>query len=214
MLLHVFDERTPKEITDEIKRFCEEVTPGEQPFFVPVRPESGAVTSECHPNVERHVKAQGGEAVYGWIIWQSPAVLHAEFHCNWRSPDGKLIDITPKADGEAEILFLPDQRHQWSGWAVPCRRKARRTDPMLAQFISVMDQIARIQSKYLAGQPVSPIDANRLIGLQRRASNLMLAVSRSWGNSRRPAKGAAERRAEKKAERQRRKQQRRRRKPK
>lgn len=63
----------------------------------------------CHVNVLHHVKRHGGQQVWGWMIWEAAAFAEAEFHSVWQSaPDAPLVDLTPRIDGEAEILFLPD----------------------------------------------------------------------------------------------------------
>jgi hypothetical protein len=35
-------------------------------------------------------------------------MIEGEFHAVWVSPDGGFLDVTPKADGERQILFIPD----------------------------------------------------------------------------------------------------------
>lgn len=210
-MLSVFMETMPTHVTEEIKKFCEEVTPGQLPVYVPVAPQTEAEIDKCHVNVEEHIKSHGGTPIYGWIIWQSPALLHALFHCNWMSPDGELIDITPKVDGETKILFLPDPAKQWKGRYVPSRRNARRSDPLIARFVAVNDQMDKIRVKYLPGQPFSSIDAQSSMALMFESSMLVLTVSGSWKtNPGEVARAAADRRARNKAERKRRKQQRRR----
>ncbi len=210
-MLSVFTETMPTHVTEEIEKFCEEVAPGQMPVYVPVAPEGEAEIDKCHVNVDEHVKSHGGTPIYGWIIWQSPALLHALFHCNWLSPSGELIDITPKVDGETKILFLPDPANQWKGRYVPSRRKARRTDPVIARFVSLNDQMDKIRVKYLPGQPFSSSDARSSMALMFESASLALAVSGSWNST--PgdrSRTVADRRARRKAERNRRKQQRRR----
>lgn len=72
----------------------------------------GYEPQECHLNVRCHVKTHGGSVVNGWMIWDYEpfTFAEAEFHCVWRSPAGLLVDLTPKVDGESEILFLPDPK--------------------------------------------------------------------------------------------------------
>lgn len=211
MKVSVLTEKTPVQITAEIERFCEEVAPGQKPVYVPVKPEKEAEVSRCHVNVEHHVKAHGGTPMYGWIIWQSPALLHAEFHCNWLSSNGKLSDITPKVDGETQILFLPDQIVKWNGRVVPSRRKARRQSPAIDRFVATYEQMDKIGAKYLAGQPYSSVDQERYLKLMMESAIGALAISNSWTtNTGEKARLATDRQRKKKAARQRRKKQRRR----
>lgn len=58
------------------------------------------------------VRHDGGAIVFGWTIWEWPKVmLTAEFHAVWESPDGDLIDITPKPQRETSIIFVPDRSY-------------------------------------------------------------------------------------------------------
>lgn len=83
--------------------------------MIPRQPEARYTASDspdllgdCHNNVIAQVALRGGEHVYGWIVWVANKIFDFEFHSVWRSPEGKLIDITPRRDGEKQILFLPD----------------------------------------------------------------------------------------------------------
>lgn len=202
--LSIFTELLPTQVTQEIEEFCAEVVPGQKPVYVPVRPEAGAGINRCHVTVERHVQALGGEPVYGWIIWQSAALLHAEFHCNWMTPTGELIDITPKVDGETAILFLSDPARRWAGRLVPSRRKARRNSPPLARLVAVLEERDRIMAKCQSGQPVAPLVQQRLTGLELEYSRLMQQVKKFWKTGQHKLTAAA-RTAKKKADRKRRK---------
>ena len=68
----------------------------------------------CHLNVWVKFQIDQGEAVYGWNLFQDKLTGCAEaiFHTVWKSPDGKLIDLTPRADGERLFTFVVDKsRH-------------------------------------------------------------------------------------------------------
>ena len=210
MSLSMFEEKMPNQVTEEVGQFCEEVAPGQKPIYVPVQPTVEAELDQCHLNVEEHVKSNGGTPVYGWIVWQSPALLHALFHCNWLSPDGELVDITPKADGERKVLFLPDPTNQWTGRSLPCRRKARRSNTPLLQWVKVHEQMDTIRVSYLPGQRFSPFDEFRFLDLMLQAGKLELAISGSWSANPEEQIRTVDRRSSRKADRQRRKQQRRR----
>ena len=62
------------------------------------------------------VEKNGGGFQYGWQIWEWPDVMiEAEFHAVWNSPQGILIDITPKQIDTHKILFLPDANRTYEG---------------------------------------------------------------------------------------------------
>lgn len=75
--------------------------------------------SMCHANVEDIIKEKGGTPVYGWVVNPYLAVANdgydgiitSMFHCNWLSPEGELINITPM-QGSYHV-FLPDRLRKW-----------------------------------------------------------------------------------------------------
>ena len=99
---------TPKKINSTILEFCKAINPSELPIIVAVKPETESVISECFFNVAGKVSRDGGKIIYGWNIWEwSRVFLEAEHHAVWEK-DGVMTDITPKANNERKILFLPD----------------------------------------------------------------------------------------------------------
>jgi hypothetical protein len=100
---------TPRQpLRKRLLDFCSTITKT-SPVFLPFTwTLSGYIAGQCHLNVLHRVKHHAGKKVNGWIIWTSPDHDEAEFHSVWQSPDGKLVDITPRVDGEESVLFLPD----------------------------------------------------------------------------------------------------------
>ena len=95
-------------ISGDVKKFCKSIS-HKVPVFLPfteIDPRYQAGT--CYPNVLHCVKHNGGSPQYGWLIWQSIVHTEAEHHSVWKHPDGRLLDITPRFDGETMVLFLPD----------------------------------------------------------------------------------------------------------
>lgn len=110
---------TPTEITPSVSQFCQQLVPGAEPVWVPVRPTPGAAQRDCYPTVDRHVERHGGERVLGWAIWERPGIyLEGEFHAAWRGPDGELVDLTPKDQPTERILFLPAPDSTYEGFVV------------------------------------------------------------------------------------------------
>lgn len=101
-------ETTPREVTEELLTFCFHLSPV-APLIVKVIDDSNGLYGWCSDGVAEKVKADGGEHVFGWLIWEWPGVMWtAEFHDNWLSPQGEILDITPKPAGEESVLFVPD----------------------------------------------------------------------------------------------------------
>jgi hypothetical protein len=75
------------------------------------RPKSFAPeVRNCHLNVWCQLAFNGGDRQHGWVLAQDLKHKFAEaiFHTVWRAPGGNLIDVTPREDGEKNVLFLPD----------------------------------------------------------------------------------------------------------
>jgi hypothetical protein len=67
--------------------------------------------NECHINAWLQMRYEkSGSLCSGWVIWQSKLAqfVEAQFHTVWRNDEGKLVDVTPRQDGEKRILFVPD----------------------------------------------------------------------------------------------------------
>lgn len=114
----------PEAITDEIEAFCSELVPLARASYVDVKPAPKAVLNDCFVNVHRFAERNGGSICYGWLILEWPgALLEAMFHAVWRAADGELLDVTPTADGECRILFLPDDTRTYAGEQVLSRQR-------------------------------------------------------------------------------------------
>lgn len=147
-------ETTPTAISDPLFVFCRDELYGE-PTFVPVAEDPNGVHGFCNLSVAAKVKQDGGRPLHGWTIWELPGALWtAEFHVVWKSPDGKLVDVTPKPDGETSILFVPDETYpdDFDFAARPLNRR-RRIRPDLdraAVAASMISSLAESQRAYEA----------------------------------------------------------------
>jgi hypothetical protein len=90
-------------------------------------PEPWAKPSWCYANCLEKVSKDGGAVVYGWVFsgrWEHAHVIAAA-HAVWESPEGDLIDITPRLpvpdpvpddllpvlkEASGHWLFLPDPK--------------------------------------------------------------------------------------------------------
>lgn len=64
----------------------------------------------CHFNVWCQIRSTGGKAQPGWVLAQDKhkGFSEAFFHSVWKSPDGQLLDVTPRKDLEKRLLFVKD----------------------------------------------------------------------------------------------------------
>lgn len=131
---------TPAQVTPAVRRLADTISPGNEPIYLTVQSEPDAVVHECFPNVEAKIARDGGRMLCGWQIWEWPHVMvEAEFHAVWKSPEGKLVEVTPKPHGEVRILFVPDPRRTYQGLAIDNVRKPLRDDQMIRHFIRVAE---------------------------------------------------------------------------
>lgn len=68
--------------------------------------------NDCFNNVNKVIRAKGGDVVYGWKLHLGKYVHEAECHAVWKNKEGKLIDVTPVDLETHEIYFVEDH----SGW--------------------------------------------------------------------------------------------------
>ena len=88
----------------------------------------------------------------GWQLWEWPRVLvEAEFHAVWLSPQGRMVEITPKPHGETSILFVPDGRCRYRGEVVDNIRMALHDDQLVEHFIRVSRAIVQVMAR--GGEP-------------------------------------------------------------
>jgi len=104
---------TPKKITKEVDELISQLgLKPENTVWLKHTKETAfqTKTGNCLLNVMVKQKLFGGDKVYGWVIWRDSKshFVEAEFHCVWRDQKGVLCDITPRADGEKRVCFIPD----------------------------------------------------------------------------------------------------------
>jgi hypothetical protein len=152
---------TPKTISDSVLRLRGKLGLHTEPLFVPVRETVGNEINECYGNVAKKIKTDGGTIQHGWTVWESPGkLIEAEFHAVWVSPAGEHIEITPHADGEAEVLFIPDPNRVYQQEPIDNVRLALCDDPAIHKMIRDNEQFSQLRSLYndgtgKAGIPIS-----------------------------------------------------------
>lgn len=111
---------TPFRMTGAVRRFIESIGASAAGVYLPLAPVDPDFRSGySFSNVEAEVRRRGGEAVFGWLVWELKAALYleAQFH-SVACRHGALLDVTPRQDGERTVLFVRDPR-----------RRARRVSP-------------------------------------------------------------------------------------
>lgn len=138
---------SPKEIDSDVKKLISIVCPGSKPIYLKVQPENYSEINECFPAVQEKIRRDGGFWVLGWQIWKSEVLIEAEFHAVWKSPDGVLIDITPKQLPISDILFLPDQKAKYDGSQVDNIRLNISGNRLVDDFIEIAKAIFKLENE-------------------------------------------------------------------
>jgi hypothetical protein len=126
----------PSSITPGVRSFARDVSGGADPCYVPLQVVSGAVPADCFNNVRRQIEREGGGIQLGWAIWMIPQVMiEAEHHAVWRSPTGKLVDVSVFHRPMKRTLFVLDSRFAEDGTPLDNVRKALVDHPLVHEFI-------------------------------------------------------------------------------
>lgn len=146
----------PKKIEEHVSTFCTGLNSNNQPVFLNVVPDKGALGLDCFVNVKKRIDKNGGDIVYGWSIWEWPGVMiESEFHAIWKKPNSELIDITPNSFNFNQILFLPDETLEYTGIQVNNIRIPLAEDKDIEEFIDIsnkmFDEINKGDLKYQHG---------------------------------------------------------------
>ena len=109
--------------------------------------------SQCWNNVPLVIEKDGGEIVPGRIVWieASGKWLHLEAHCCWRTPDGTVVDPTPKGDKEQVIAFV-EEPLKWDGHLIVSRYHCFTNEPAVVEFLELTQQWNSIQSQLKQGE--------------------------------------------------------------
>lgn len=119
-------------------------------ILMPITPEPSSKPLECFSNVKNKCKVDGGKALYGWSIWDTPFYVEAEFHCVWSSEDESIVkDITPQTDGTKINLFLPDYETEYKGVSIPNKRVAKSYDPRVHNFLTAMQELDEFKASVM-----------------------------------------------------------------
>ena len=117
-------------ITRGILKLSRQLDATSEPVLVALEPGEECLPARSFQNVAAMVRKLGGSVQHGWRLREQPAAyVEGQFHAVWRRLDGALIDITPRADGLTEILFLPDSKMIWTGEDVEPRRVMLNLQP-------------------------------------------------------------------------------------
>ncbi|WP_304168786.1 hypothetical protein [Lonsdalea britannica] len=118
--------KTPKKISSSVRFLVRSLGLKTTPMYLPLTKAPNTRAGYCFNNCEDYIKENGGEAIYGWMLWEDrkKGFIEAEFHAVVKK-DNRYLDITPRVDYENKILFIEDNArqsgrmnsHSWYSWS-------------------------------------------------------------------------------------------------
>jgi hypothetical protein len=138
---------TPKQITQEIRDLIKKLNIEGDPSYIQIKVDNGSKFKDCFKNVNDKIDKEQGTKILGWQIWELPFMIEAEFHAIWKSPNGQLIDITPKPINEELILFIEDTKAGYVGQQVDNVRLNITANGLVDDYIELYKAKFRIENK-------------------------------------------------------------------
>lgn len=119
---------------------------------VPVIPEPGCIIEHCWTNVPAVMATKGGKLISGRAVWRQAdgAWLHLEAHAVWERPDGSVVDLTPKSDGETKIVYTREPL-AYHGYRIPSRYIKLSKSQKIGRLIDLMEKKAAIEATIPCG---------------------------------------------------------------
>lgn len=166
--------RTPENISEDILEIAQHINPNLPPYYVEILPDSSSLPNECFINVQKKVENIGGSIRYGWKVWEwEKIIIELNFHSIWLSPNERMVDITPDED-EVKILFIEDPKTSYKGEIIDNIRIPLKDDIIVADYVAVKNELAKVRTKGDRAKMVGPIPVNKNEVLPLAAMELRL----------------------------------------
>ncbi len=167
--MNPFEQYTsPGKPDEHVARLLEKLgLPESLPVRVDLRVENYAWFLNCYGNVREKVRRDGGEIVYGWAILNYRITYEAEHHAVWKSPEGELIDITPREDYALSYMMFVEDVDQPTGTKIVDNVRINVTANRLVDlYMEICSQITQLSNlgKLINGELM--IDRNAGIAYQ------------------------------------------------
>lgn len=151
----------PSRLSNPLRRFARTLVADARPEVAVPLPLPESLAGEPWYSVGRAVAGLGGGRVDGWCLQEWPGrALRATFSACWRDGDGRLWNVLP---GGQTWLFLPDPQRRYAGVPIAARYQALSRDVLLADYLHVSGELARLAPDSAARQTLQQT-AERLEG--------------------------------------------------
>jgi hypothetical protein len=170
--------KTPTIITKKMTQLAARSGSKSDGYYIDIESLIGCKPHICHINVDRRIKAHGGSACNGWVIWEHERrlFLQSEFHCVWQDEEGILHDITPDVDGETKRLFFPSKQ-SWTGFMRPGLWVPLKKNREIVEVCELLRQEAEVRSRTKVNERVPPEDMREMDRLRKRIVFLLSKVA-------------------------------------
>ena len=165
------DDPKVMELLAEIRRVGGGILSDARPFYVPVIPDPSSEVNGCFVNVPEKIAKDGGESIVGWTLRKETMLMSAEFHSIWKSPAGKLLDITPKKGAPtSRILFVSAPEKVYEGKLVNNINLNISGYPLVDDYIACLQAIFNIKNR---GGRVFQHGKHKIKGKESRVFDLL-----------------------------------------
>ena len=168
----------------EIHRVGGGILSDARPFYVPVIPDPSSEVNYCFPAVSKRMAKDGGESIVGWTLRKETMLMSAEFHSIWKSPAGKLLDITSKGGAPtSRILFVSAPEKVYEGKQVNNINLNISGNPLVDDYIACLQAIFNIKNRggraFQHGKNKTKGKETRVFDLLERSCVMLHAVVRA-----------------------------------
>jgi len=140
---------TPQEIHEGLLRLRKLIKSNAEFVFVSIEVDVESTPQECYGNVEKKISKDGGSIVYGWSIWEVEGVMvEGEHHAVWCAPNGNLVCVSRRRDGDNRMLFLPDSVNLYSGIPIGSVRMSWPKNRHVEKWIDALNERDRFISRH------------------------------------------------------------------
>jgi hypothetical protein len=176
--------KTPTSVNSNVLRLLKKMSLSGPPYYVPVIPEFNAQLDACFINVDQKIRRSGGKLILGWAIWENEFMVEAEFHGVWNSANGQHIDLTPKLNNEARILFVMDPSAKYENFQVDNFRLNTSGNSLVDDYIELFRARFRLLNKGERKNVLGEIhlngrDADMYTGIELMIHNVHRMLSNS-----------------------------------
>ena len=137
--------QTPDTVSEVVLAACRTVVSNPNPVHVPVRLEAYSRPDDCHRNVAEKVRRDGGEVLFGWVVWEIPEwSIRLEFHSIYRTPQGRLLDVSPPLHEGQIVLFLHDPVRVYEGINIATAHYPYNNSEFCREHVAIFDWMNRL----------------------------------------------------------------------